>query len=70
MVADRILHPGESKSVTAKQADLYKGDSELEIKNEAAALPPLSFGHLPKSGEERPDLGEKKKVRKPRGKKK
>lgn len=72
MVADRILQPGESKSITAKQAEAFASDADFEITELTPTPDPLRpIGHLPQKGEERPVLGEEKTVvRKKRGKKK
>ncbi len=69
MVADRVLQPGESKSVTAKQAERFVGDADFEITGLASA--PVPHPALPQKGEERPVLGEEKiVVKKKRSKKK
>lgn len=66
MVADRILKPGDSKSITAKQAELFAGDTDFEITDFPPSLPAF-----PKEEEERPVFEAKKTVvKKNRGRKK
>ena len=68
MVADRILHPGESKEITPKQAELLAGDKDFEIKEDA---PPQTKPEVaPETGQGDPVTTLPAKVRKPRGKKK
>ena len=75
MVADRILQPGESKSVTAKQAERFVGDADFEITGLAPDPTPLSASQTsPQMREEHPNLEgeeqeEKPVVKKRRGKK-
>lgn len=68
MVADRILQPGESKPVTAKQAERFVGDADFEITGLASA--PLSPSTVTSPQIEEHDLeGEKPVAKKRRGKK-
>ena len=71
LVADRILQPGESKSITAKQAERFVGDADFEITELTATPTPLSASQTSPQIPLRGYLeGEKAVVRKKRGKKK
>ena len=52
MVADRYLQPGESRSITAKQAEMYVNDAELEVRGLVTLLKAQIVDESPESNAE------------------